>query len=808
MKNERKRVTTRLVAGLLAVLVAGAGLALTSSSAGATQNVYTARTSGIDLYATSALAATKSHSGGSNAIVLVSGADANWPDGLPASALAGSVGGPVILTDPDSLQGSTANAIATVDAAVAGAATIHLVGGTAAISANVNSQLVDLGYTTKRHSGDDRVATAVAVAEYIETLGTIGSYDGGKAVILATGDNFPDALAVGALAYGQNIPILLVRGGALSAGTTAFLDSETNAIKQVIVVGGTSAVSADVVTAVEAIKNGAVALEATRVSGATRYDTAVEIAKLMRKGTTLDGFGLTITGVILVDGATSGNALTASAMAGNGTSAEAGNALFTARGADSQVILLTEGGSDTLNSATETYLASIKSYIGFVRAVGGTSSVSAAALTAADTATTQSTPTVTISALEGASSVTFTYSEKMNSTAIGLKTDYTVNNAAVVGSGYGVTVNAAKTVATLTLGQTVGGTNDTLSVSDVVCAAANANNAGTANTAKTCVTVANDATGPTATAGKALIGSTNAYITFDSAVSGFACGDLTGSGIGCSSVTKNAYSNTWAIVADDTIASGDTFTMTTSGVTDAAGNAGTGTLIITASSDSTKPTLKTAAISSTSVIAATATMTGGTGQYNVKGNTGGIAAGELFEAWSVEGLAGTTSLSVTINAVDKTIVVTTPLTAGYTKSASAVVSHLNADATFSANFTAAVTTIGTVDAATGAQTPGGGQSTHTIALTMSESMAPSTWASNGTPAVSLDANADGTVDSDTTDTCASFNWEAGTATCTVVVITASEKLTAGTSKLHVAKTATDLKGNATTATLGYGVLLS
>ena len=808
MKNERKRVTTRLVAGLLAVLVAGAGLALTSSSAGATQNVYTARTSGIDLYATSALAATKSHSGGSNAIVLVSGADANWPDGLPASALAGSVGGPVILTDPDSLQGSTANAIATVDAAVAGAATIHLVGGTAAISANVNSQLVDLGYTTKRHSGDDRVATAVAVAEYIETLGTIGSFDGGKAVILATGDNFPDALAVGALAYGQNIPIVLVRGGALSAGTTAFLDSETNAIKQVIVVGGTSAVSADVVTAVEAIKNGAVALEVTRVSGATRYDTAVEIAKLMRRSTTLDGFGLTITGVILVDGATSGNALTASAMAGNGTSAEAGNALFTARGADSQVILLTEGGSDTLNSATETYMASIKSVIGFVRAVGGTSSVSAAALTAADTATTQSTPTVTISALEGASSVTFTYSEKMNSTAIGLKTDYTVNNAAVTGTGYGVTVNAAKTVATLTLGQTVGGTNDTLSVSDVVCAAANANNAGTANTAKTCVTVANDATGPTATAGKALIGSTNAYITFDSAVSGFACGDLTGSGIGCSSVTKNAYSNTWAIVADDTIASGDTFTMTTSGVTDTAGNAGTGTLIITASSDSTKPTLKTAAISSTSVIAATATMTGGTGQYNVKGDTGGIAAGELFEAWSVEGLAGTTSLSVTINAVDKTIVVTTPLTAGYTKSASAVVSHLNADATFSANFTAAVTTIGTVDAATGAQTPGGGQSTHTIALTMSESMAPSLWASNGTPAVSLDANADGTVDSNTTDTCASFNWEAGTATCTVVVITASEKLTAGTSKLHVANTATDLKGNATTATLGYGVLLS
>ena len=810
MKNERKRVTTRLVAGLLAVLVAGAGLALTSSPATATQNVWTARTSGIDLYATSALAAVKSHSAGSNAIVLVSGADANWPDGLSASALAGSVSGPVILTDPDSLQGSTANAIATVDTALSGAATIHLVGGTAAISANVATQLTDLGYTVSRHSGDDRVATAVAVAEYIETLGTIGSYDGGKAVMLATGDNFPDALAAGALAYGQNIPILLVRGGALSAGTTAFLDSETTAIAQVIVLGGTSAVSADVATAVAAISNGAVALEVTRVSGATRYDTAVEIAKVMKKSTELDGFALSITGVILVDGATSGNALTASAMAGNGTSAEpASNPYYSARGADTQIILLTEGGSDTLNASTETYIASLASTIGYIRAVGGTSSISAAALTAADAATTQVTPTVAITANESAATVTFTYSEKMNSTAIGLKTDYTVNNAAVVGAGYAVSVNAAKTVATLSLGQTVSGTNNTLSVSDVVCVAANANYAGTANTASTCATVGNDATGPTATAGKALIGSTNAYVTLDSALASgtFTTGDLSSNKSNTfSSVTKNAYSNTWAIVVGSTIVAGETITLTKTGITDVAGNAGASTYVITASSDSTKPTLKSAVTSATSVIAATATMTGGTGDYKVVGNTGGIASGVLFEAWSVEGLTGTTALSVAVNSTDKTIIVVTPLTAGYTKSASAIVSHLNADATFSANFTAAVTTVGSVDALTAATTPDGGQTTLTVSLAMSEAMAPSLWASNGTPGVSLDANADGTVDSVTTDVCGSFNWEAGTAACTVVVTSAGESLTIGTSKVVVSNTATDLKGNAGTVT--YKVLLS
>jgi hypothetical protein len=72
--------------------------------------------------------------------------------------------------------------------------------------------------------------------------------------------------------------------------------------------------------------------------------------------------------------------------------------------------------------------------------------------------------------------------------------------------------------------------------------------------------------------------------------------------------------------------------------------------------------------------------------------------------------------------------------------------------------------------------------------------------------VSLDANADATVDSVTTDTCAAFNWEAGTATCTVVVTSYSENLVAGTSKVIVSNTATDLKGNAGTVT--YKVLLS
>ena len=163
LKNERKRVTTRLVAGLLAVVVAGAGLALTSGSASALQTVtQSTRVSGVDAYATSASAAITSHSGAATASVLVSGE--SYADGLSAAALAGAVSAPVILTDPNTLKGSTSLAIGQINSTTAAGHTVYIVGGTAAVGAGVATSLTDLGYTVSRVSGADRVATADAVA--------------------------------------------------------------------------------------------------------------------------------------------------------------------------------------------------------------------------------------------------------------------------------------------------------------------------------------------------------------------------------------------------------------------------------------------------------------------------------------------------------------------------------------------------------------------------------------------------------------------------------------------------------------------
>ena len=225
LKNERKRVTTRLVAGLLAVVVAGAGLALTSGSASALQTVtQSTRVSGVDAYATSASAAITSHSGAATASVLVSGE--SYADGLSAAALAGAVSAPVILTDPNTLKGSTSLAIGQINSTTAAGHTVYIVGGTAAVGAGVATSLTDLGYTVSRVSGADRVATADAVATKIRTLMDFGTnWDSETTVFLTTARNFADAVAVSGLAWKDKSPILLVEpGDALSAGTKAVLD--------------------------------------------------------------------------------------------------------------------------------------------------------------------------------------------------------------------------------------------------------------------------------------------------------------------------------------------------------------------------------------------------------------------------------------------------------------------------------------------------------------------------------------------------------------------------------------------------------
>jgi glucose/arabinose dehydrogenase/putative cell wall-binding protein len=117
-----------------------------------------------------------------------------------------------------------------------------------------------------RISGPDRYATAAALSR-----ATFAS--GGSRVFVATGADFPDALAGGAAAGHLGAPVLLVQKGAIPSATRTELDRLNP--QRIFVLGGTSVIS-------EAVRNGLEAYATTgevpRISGPDRYATAAAIS--------------------------------------------------------------------------------------------------------------------------------------------------------------------------------------------------------------------------------------------------------------------------------------------------------------------------------------------------------------------------------------------------------------------------------------------------------------------------------------------------------------------------------------------------
>ncbi|WP_270180330.1 cell wall-binding repeat-containing protein [Alkalihalobacillus sp. CinArs1] len=117
-----------------------------------------------------------------------------------------------------------------------------------------------------RISGTDRYETAAKIA--------INSRAYGRAehIVLASGENFPDALAGSPLAYHLDAELLLTQKDKLPEATESALKSfET---KKVTIVGGTGAVSEDVEDTLET----KLGIEVDRISGKDRYATAAAIA--------------------------------------------------------------------------------------------------------------------------------------------------------------------------------------------------------------------------------------------------------------------------------------------------------------------------------------------------------------------------------------------------------------------------------------------------------------------------------------------------------------------------------------------------
>jgi len=800
-------VTRRITKAAFLVLLVLLPALVPAGFAGALQTTYSTRTVGADRYATSALAAIEAYPSSAPSAVIVSGADVNWPDGLPAASLAGVVGGPVLLTDPDELSAATGLALGRIVSPLASVApTVYIVGGTAAVSADVEASIVDLGYTVDRVAGEDRYATAVAVARKVAHLGTYGSYDGGKMVFLASGLNFPDALAVGPIAHSNINPVLLV-GDTLSAAVTDLLDDDDLDVQQVVVLGGTAAVAAAHVTTVQGISNEiggtTVAIEVTRIGGVDRYDTAVEVAKWAEKLTVLDGLGWTVDNVILVSGVTHYGAMVSAALASVGNQAEID---YPAVGSQNTVVLLQDAGN-WLNSTTSNYLATKGSHLESVRAVGTYASISDAALADAKSKITQSAATVTANPGLGVSSVTFNFSQKVACTSstsgsdgagAGLKANYKLNNQAL--SGHYITCASNGLSATLYLGSALA-TNDVLTVEPLVSTGvvdADGDGLSTIQTVSSSFTVE----GAKPTGGIAYVDSKNAYITFDRAVvpatSDFVITDAAGNTNSVSSVTVNLDNKGWALLTADNFTDDDVIKVNTHATV-----VGTVWPII----DRSAATIVSAEIALSTYTTAAVNVTAGTGDFKVTTKSTGQYPGVLGENWTVQLIEGTAVTGVLVDHTDKTIVIQSPIAITSSRNtADQLVATLNSTTAFNVDFTAEEVTAGSIDAVQAATALTGGESVHKITVTMSEPILNTTWSADGTPAVTIDATADKLTDSGTTDVSSVHDWFNGTMVVTVTVTEAAQDLVKGTSLLQIATTATDIAGNV--PTVAYSTTIS
>jgi putative cell wall-binding protein/uncharacterized protein YkwD len=218
------------------------------------------RVAGSDRYATAAALSAASYSPGVPIVFVATGA--NFPDALAAGPAASHVGGPVLLVRKDEVPDVTAAELQRLNPGH-----VVVLGSSAVVASSTVATIASLaGAETHRIYGADRYETAALVSKAHFSAGT-------PVVYVATGANFPDALAGGAGAGLEDGPILLVRSDEVPNATAGELKRLRPA--HVVVLGSSAVISN---AAVQTIVN-LTGAEVHRVYGADRYATAVSVSR-------------------------------------------------------------------------------------------------------------------------------------------------------------------------------------------------------------------------------------------------------------------------------------------------------------------------------------------------------------------------------------------------------------------------------------------------------------------------------------------------------------------------------------------------
>jgi len=260
-------MSKKILSVVMALIMLLGAIPVSSMTAGAQEtdlgnNILMVRMGGTDRFETANLIADEGWVESEYA-VLVS-ADA-YADALAGGALAYALDAPIFLVRGDSVKSTVMARLENL-----GVSHVYLLGGSAAISPKIESQLKKDGYIVDRLWGESRYQTAIEIAKEIENIyGCVP-----EEVIITSGVNYPDALSAAPVSALNMSPILYSpKDGKLDEGTRKFITDRS--IDTAYVLGGVNAVA----DSVSSVLRGCDVTTITRIGGNNRYETSLLITK-------------------------------------------------------------------------------------------------------------------------------------------------------------------------------------------------------------------------------------------------------------------------------------------------------------------------------------------------------------------------------------------------------------------------------------------------------------------------------------------------------------------------------------------------
>lgn len=189
-------------------------------------------------------------------------------DGLASAPLAAKKEAPILLANQDGLTKEVeAEILRVLDNDKLTDATIYIVGGESQISKEAEAQIAKLGVNVVRLSGDDRYETSLAIAEELTKEETTL-----KPAFVVGGEGEVDAMSIAAKAAQEKAPIVVVNKDEVSEDAKEFMTD-----REIVVIGGTSSVSEDVVAELDTLdeEEGTV----VRLAGEDRQGTNAAVIK-------------------------------------------------------------------------------------------------------------------------------------------------------------------------------------------------------------------------------------------------------------------------------------------------------------------------------------------------------------------------------------------------------------------------------------------------------------------------------------------------------------------------------------------------